>query len=133
MARRRFFHKYGKRTRDGFRSGFESEVAKDMTTNGVAWTYEKEKFDLVIPRRYTPDFQLANGTILEVKGMFDSEDRRLIRIMKEQHPDVDIRMVFQRPHQRLSRTAKMTYAQWCDKHNIPWCCGPSLPRRWTHL
>jgi len=52
---------------------------------------------------------------------------------KKQHPDIDIRMCFQNPHQKLSRTAKMTYAMWCDKHNIPWCKGPGLPRRWTTL
>ena len=93
MARR--FHKYGKRTRDGFRSGFESEVAKDLSNFSVPWTYETQKYDLVIPRRYTPDFVLGNGRVIEVKGYFDSEDRRLIRIFKEQHPDVDIRMCFQ--------------------------------------
>ena len=131
MARR--FHKYGKRTRDGYRSGFESEVAKDLTQLGVTYEYEKHKYDLVIPRSYTPDFVLANGKVIEVKGYFDSEDRRLMRVFKEQHPDVDIRMCFQNPHQRLSKTAKMSYAMWCDKHNIPWCRGPHLPQRWTLL
>ena len=132
MTSRRF-HKYGRRTRDGFRSGFESEVAKSLTEDGVHFEYEKHKYDVVIPRRYTPDILLGNGTVVEIKGYFDSDDRRLIKVFKEQHPDVDIRMCFQNPHQRLSRTAKMTYAQWCDKHNIPWCKGPHLPRRWTAL
>lgn len=132
MARR--FHKYGRRTRDGYRSGFESEVAKGLTELGVLYEYEQHKYDLVIPRSYTPDFVLkANGRVIEVKGYFDQEDRRLMRVFKEQHPDVDIRMCFQNPHQRLSKTAKMSYAMWCDKHNIPWCRGPNLPHRWTTL
>ena len=131
MARR--FHKYGRRTRDGYRSGFESEVAHTLKELGVCFEYEKHKYDLVIPRSYTPDIVLANGTVVEIKGYFDSEDRRLMRVFKEQHPDVDIRMCFQNPHQKLSKTAKMTYALWCDKHNIPWCRGPRLPRRWTAL
>ena len=131
MPRR--FHKYGKRTKDGFRSGFESKVANQLTAEGVHYEYEKHKYDVVIPRRYTPDIMLANGTLVEIKGMFDSDDRRLMKIFKEQHPDIDIRMCFQNPHQKLSRTSKMTYAMWCDKHNIPWCKGPGLPRRWTTL
>jgi len=131
MARR--FHKYGKRTRDGFRSGFESDVAHNLKEQGVYFEYEKHKYDIVIPRSYTPDLVLANNIVVEIKGMFDSDDRRLIRLFKEQHPDVDIRMCFQKPHQKLSRTAKMTYSQWCDKHNIPWCRGPHLPKRWTAL
>ena len=132
MARR--FHKYGRRTRDGYRSGFESEVAKGLKDQGIDYEYEKHKYDLVIPRSYTPDFVLKeNGRVIEVKGYFDQEDRRLMRVFKEQHPDVDIRLCFQNPHQRLSKTAKMSYAMWCDKHNIPWCKGPSLPYRWTLL
>jgi len=96
MARR--FHKYGRRTRDGYRSGFESEVAHTLKELGVCFEYEKHKYDLVIPRSYTPDIVLANGTVVEVKGYFDSDDRRLMRVFKEQHPDVDIRMCFQNPH-----------------------------------
>ena len=126
-------NKYGKRTKDGFRSGFEAKVAHQLTADGIHYEYEKHKYDVVIPRRYTPDIMLANGTLVEIKGMFDSDDRRLMKIFKEQHPDIDIRMCFQNPHQKLSRTAKMTYAMWCDKHNIPWCKGPGLPRRWTTL
>jgi hypothetical protein len=91
MARR--FHKYGKRQNDGYRSGFESKVAADLEQLGVAYRYESQSFDLVIPRSYTPDFFLANDVVLEVKGFFDQEDRRLIKLFKEQHPSVDIRMV----------------------------------------
>ncbi len=83
MARR--FHKYGKRTRDGFRSGFESDVAHNLKEQGVHFEYEKHKYDIVIPRSYTPDLVLANNIVVEIKGMFDSDDRRLIRLFKEQH------------------------------------------------
>ena len=131
MAKR--FHKYGKRQADGFRSGLEGKVADDLTNNGVYWEYEQRKYNLVIPRSYTPDFVLGNGTVLEVKGYFDQEDRRLIKLFKEQHSDVDIRMVFQKPHQKLTKTGRMTYATWCDRYNVPWCQGPSIPKDWTLL
>lgn len=131
MARR--FHKYGKRQTDGFRSGFESKVAKDLTDNGVYWEYEQRKFDLVIPRSYTPDFVLGNGVVLEVKGYFDAEDRRLIKLFREQHPGVDLRMVLQKPHQKLQKGGRMDYAGWCEKYNVPWCEGPSLPQDWVLL
>lgn len=131
MARR--FHKYGKRQTDGFRSGFESKVAKDLTDNGVYWEYEQHKFNLVIPRSYTPDFVLGNGVVLEVKGYFDAEDRRLIKLFREQHPDVDLRMVLQKPHQKLQKGGRMDYAGWCEKYNVPWCEGPSLPQDWVLL
>jgi hypothetical protein len=128
MARR--FHKYGKRQADGFRSGFEGKVADHLKTAGSDWTYESRSFNIQIPRSYTPDFFLENGVVLEVKGFFDAEDRRLIKLFKQQHPDVDIRMVFQKPHQKLTKTGVMTYALWCEKYNVPWCEGPSVPSDW---
>jgi hypothetical protein len=131
MAKR--FHKYGKRQADGFRSGFEGQVADDLSNNGVYWEYEQRKYNLVIPRSYTPDFVLGNGVVLEVKGYFDQEDRRLIKLFKEQHSDVDIRMVLQKPHQKLTKSGRMTYATWCDRYNVPWCEGPSIPKDWTLL
>ena len=131
MAKR--FHKNGKRQADGFRSGFEGRVADDLNDNGVYWEYEQRKYNLVIPRSYTPDFVLGNGVVLEVKGYFDQEDRRLIKLFKEQHSDVDIRMVLQKPHQKLTKSGRMTYATWCDRYNVPWCEGPSIPKDWTLL
>jgi len=131
MAKR--FHKYGKRQADGFRSGFEGQVADNLSNNGVYWEYEQRKYNLVIPRSYTPDFVLGNGVVLEVKGYFDQEDRRLIKLFKEQHSDVDIRMVLQKPHQKLTKSGRMTYATWCDRYNVPWCEGPSIPKDWTLL
>jgi Phage endonuclease I len=127
MARR--FHKYGKRQADGFRSGFESQVARNLAGK-TNWSYEGRSFDLLIPRSYTPDFFLDNGVVLEVKGYFDAEDRRLIKLFKEQHSSVDIRMVLQKPHQKLTKTGTMTYAAWCDKYHVPWCEGPSVPSSW---
>jgi hypothetical protein len=128
MARR--FHKYGKRQADGFRSGFEGQVAKQLTANGNQWTYESQSFDLLIPRSYTPDFFLDNGVVLEVKGYFDAEDRRLIKLFREQHPDVDLRMVLQKPHQKLTKTGRMTYAGWCERYSVPWCEGALIPKSW---
>jgi hypothetical protein len=128
MARR--FHKYGKRQADGFRSGLEGQVAKQLTASGNQWTYESQSFDLLIPRSYTPDFFLDNGVVLEVKGYFDAEDRRLIKLFREQHPDVDLRMVLQKPHQKLTKTGRMTYATWCERYSVPWCEGSLIPKSW---
>lgn len=65
MAKR--FHKYGKRQADGFRSGLEGKVADDLTNNGVYWEYEQRKYNLVIPRSYTPDFVLETELFLRSK------------------------------------------------------------------
>ena len=62
----------------GYRSGFEDDVAKELRSKGIKFTYEKEKIkwvDLKV-RTYTPDFVLSNGIIIETKGRFVSTDRR---------------------------------------------------------
>jgi hypothetical protein len=65
-----------------------------------------------------------------VKGYFDAEDRRLIKLFREQHPDVDLRMVLQKPHQKLTKTGRMTYATWCERYSVPWCEGSLIPKSW---
>ena len=69
---------------------------------------------------------MGNGIYLEAKGKFDYIERRKMAAVRASHPEKDIRMVFMRD-QKLSRTSKMTYGLWCDKHGIPWSVFPKLP------
>ena len=41
-------------------------------------------------------------------------------LVKEQHPDLDIRMVFTRSKSPISKTSKTTYGMWCEKHGFPY-------------
>ena len=127
MARR--FHKYGKRQADGFRSGFEGQVADDLNKSGVYWEYEQHKYNLVIPRSYTPDFVLDNGIIIETKGIFDSDDRRKHLEVRKQHPELDIRFVFSNAKAKLYKGAKSRYFDWCDKNDFMWA-HRVIPEAW---
>ena len=125
-----------------YRSVWEKNVAKELKRLRFKFTYETETFEYHFPiravcdscgsnsvsrrRNYTPDFFLSNGTILEVKGRFTADDRKKLACMKEQYPDLDIRIVFLRDN-KLSRNAKKTYSQWCDSKGIDYCVG--LPER----
>jgi predicted nuclease of restriction endonuclease-like RecB superfamily len=51
------------------RSSWEVAYAKWLDSNGIAWEYEPV-FQLSDGRMYTPDFKLASGTIVEIKGYF---------------------------------------------------------------
>jgi hypothetical protein len=82
-------------------------------------------------RKYTPDFVLPNGIILEVKGLLDLGDRQKHEWIREQFPDLDIRFVFQYPYNKITKKSKTTYAKWADKLGIPWCRGPHIPNEWT--
>jgi hypothetical protein len=95
----------------------------------IAECYEAEKIPYTIEHDYYPDFKLPNGVFVEVKGLFDVEDRRKQLAVKVQHPDLDIRIVFVKANTPISRGSKSTYATWCDKHKIQWSSG-KIPDSW---
>ena len=117
-------------TSNRYRSGLEEKVAALFEELGVIFEYESTKVPYVIQHNYTPDFLLTNGIFLEAKGYWDAEDRRKTKNVKEQHPDIDLRMVFQSPFNKISKKSKTTYAQYCDRLGIPWCSFTNIPIDW---
>ena len=113
-----------------YRSGLEEKVADLLTELGISYEYESTKVPYVIQHHYTPDFVLPNYTYLETKGYWDAADRRKILAVKKANPEIDIRMVFQSPFNKISKKSKTTYAQWCDKHDIPWTAYHNIPLEW---
>lgn len=113
-----------------FRSGLEERIADLLVNLGVSYEYESTKVPYTLQCNYTPDFLLPNGIYLEAKGFFDKEDRRKILAVKKANPDIDLRMVFQSPYNKISKGSKTTYAMWCDKHSIPWASFTSIPIEW---
>ncbi len=122
----------------GFRSGLEEQVHREFTQHGVAVKYEDptRKVRYVVPARptyYTPDFILPNGVIVETKGRFVTADRKKHKLIKEQFPNLDIRFVFSNPNQRISKTSRTTYADWCNTHGFKYAAAkrPSEWLAWT--
>ncbi len=118
-------------TTSKYRSGLEEQVADLLTNLGITYEYETTKIDYIISHVYTPDFVLPNKhVVLECKGYWDSKDRRKIKEVKKQNPDLDLRMIFQSPYNKISKKSKTTYAKWCEKHNIPWTHFHDIPLEW---
>ena len=113
-----------------FRSKLEENIATLLDGLGVSFEYESEKLGYTIEHSYTPDFVLPNYTYLEAKGYWDPKDRRKILAVKKDNPDIDLRMVFQSPYNKISKKSKTTYAQWCEKHDIPWSSYQNIPIDW---
>lgn len=115
-----------------FRSKLESRVASALEGAGVNYSYESLTLPYLRPQKYTPDFVLPNGIILEVKGFFEPSDRTKHLLVRKQNPDFDVRFVFQNGDTRLSRKSKTTYGQWCDNNGFEWCDARSkIPASWT--
>jgi hypothetical protein len=116
----------------GFRSGLEEKIAEQLTTLGVQFTFEETKIEYLKPSRvskYCPDFILSNGIIIETKGRFLTDDRQKHLLIKEQHPEIDLRFVFSNSNTRISKTSKTTYAMWCQKHGFQFA-DKLIPEAW---
>tara|TARA_R100000781_G_scaffold3248_1_gene4701 strand:- start:417 stop:788 length:372 start_codon:yes stop_codon:yes gene_type:complete len=113
-----------------FRSKLEERVATLLKELGISYEYESTKFPYTILHHYSPDFILPNHVHLETKGYWDPADRRKILAVKKENPDLDLRMVFQSPYNTISKRSKTTYAQWCERHDIPWTAYHEIPMDW---
>ena len=119
------------KSRGGYRSHFELGIAKSLRQKGVIFEYEKRKVTFVPkPRTYTPDFYFPSTDVyVEAKGKFDKNDRVKMLLVKEQNPDLDIRILFQNARNKIYKGSKTTYGAWADRHGFEWSEG-SIPEEW---
>jgi hypothetical protein len=116
----------------GFKSGLEEIVSNQIAGNGIDVKYESEKLIYTIPatqHTYTPDFILPNGIIIETKGRFVIADRKKHILIKEQHPELDIRFIFTNSRNKLNKSSKTTYADWCNKNGFIYA-DKLIPQDW---
>ena len=113
-----------------YRSKLEENVANLLEGLGVSYEYESERVPYTIQHHYNPDFILPNGIYLESKGYWDAKDRRKILAVVKDNPDIDLRMVFQAPFNKISKKSRTTYAQWCERHGIKWAAVHAIPIDW---
>ena len=101
-----------------YRSQFEANFARNLRERKITSLYEQDKIQYIPkPRTYTPDFYIKEGDFyVETKGRFFATDRTKHLLIKEQHPDIDIRFVFLNAKNRLDKRSRTTYAQWCEKN-----------------
>jgi hypothetical protein len=120
-----------------FRSGLEKKVAEQLEADGVTYGYESQWIRYIVPEReakYLPDFSFKDcPIIIEPKGRFGggnpkfrqpssdgAKERQKLILLKEQHPELDIRLVFSRASTPIYKGSKTTYAKWADDHGFKW-------------
>ena len=140
--RKNHFHSSGNSKRAaalkyGYKSGLEHTVAEAIKSTPYDLKYETETINYIVPERkakYTPDFVFTkrNGQFMfvETKGRWTTADRTKMKHVLASNPGVDIRMVFQNPNQRLSKTSKTTYAEYALKLGIRHVAKKDIPVEW---
>jgi len=114
------------------KSGLEASLALQIHATGAPVRYEEQKLKYVVPERtatYNPDFELPNGIIVEGKGEFTSKDRQKHLFVRDAHPHLDIRFVFNNPNARLYKGSPSTYATWCEEHGFKYA-AKLIPPSW---
>lgn len=111
-----------------FKSRFERTVADLIKREGYPVLYEIEKIPFVQPekhRNYNPDFVLntkgGHKIYIEAKGRWTLADRQKHLWLRDQHPELDIRLVFMNPNVKITKTSKTTYRVWAQQQGI--VCG----------
>lgn len=129
MAR---YRAYNVKRVGAFRSGLEDRISKQLESKKVKVSYEQWRVPYVVPAReatYTPDFLLPNGIFIETKGLWEAEDRKKHLLIKEQRPDLDIRIVFNNSRAKLYKGSPTSYAEFCEKNNIKFA-DKLIPAEW---
>ena len=116
---------------NGYKSGFEYETAKMLEKKKIKFKYESEKVSFTVPaksRTYTPDFFLPNGIIIEAKGFFRITAQRILKAIKKQHPELDIRLVFYDCNKKV-QGSNLTCKAWATKYNFKFA-DKAIPIEW---
>lgn len=113
---------------------FEERVIDDLTQRSVPHMYEPEKLAYYVERYYVPDLKV--GTMyVELKGYFRQDAQRKMKAVKAQHPELDIRFVFQNANATIQGAkkrkdgSKMTCAEWAERNGFVYSEG-TIPEEW---
>jgi hypothetical protein len=115
----------------GYRSGLEDRIAEQLKSLSVPFKYEKLKIEYRVEenRKYTPDFELPNGIIIESKGRFVLADRKKHLLIQKQHPSLDIRFVFTNSKAKINKGSNTSYADWCERNGFLYA-DKLIPKEW---
>ena len=131
-----------------YRSGFEERIAAAFAKRKIAFTYESTTLKYVTPpvpaktHKYTPDFIFkrkdGHEILVEAKGYLKAVDRKKMKLVRKDNPDLDIRFLFMDGHRTLTTKKKRqcgkdglpfkskTYGDWAEDKGFPWRQGSDI-------
>lgn len=110
------------------RNKFEFTLHDQFKRSKLQFGYEAAKLQYVLRGVYTPDWVVYKDKqrtkvkfVVEAKGYFRREQKRIMAACKKQHPKLDMRIVFYR-----YRKADI---KWAEKHGFKYAIG-RVPKDW---
>lgn len=121
----------------GYRNKLERSVGEQLSAAGITFDYEGNWLPYAVPARtakYLPDFKMrGTNIIIETKGWFGrsgAKERQKLILLKEQHSELDLRIVFSDANKKIYKGSPTTYAMWADDHGFLWATKGVVPKRW---
>lgn len=125
----------------GYRNRFEEKTGESLLFLGVDFGYEDTKISYTVSGTYLVDFKIitkSGKTIyIETKGngrSFDHATRRKMIAVKEQNPDVDLRIVFYSDGKigpKRKDGSFMRQSDWAIKHGFKYAIR-DIPQEWVN-
>lgn len=122
-----------------YRNKFEAKTGDRLYELGIDFGYETEKLDYTVTGKYIPDFIIktrsGNTIYVETKGngrSFDGPSRRKLIAVKDQHPGLDIRIVFYSDGKAGARRKDGTFlrqSDWAVKNGFKYAIK-EIPEEW---
>ena len=124
------------------RSKYEDTLTANLDKNSKEYHYEEFSLEYTVKHKYTPDFVLPNGIIVEAKGCecfkkgdhsigsLDSKAREKMLKIKRQYPELDIRFVFPKDFKFKNLKTTPRASQWCKKNGFKYHIGNTIPESW---
>lgn len=124
-----------------YRSKLEERIAKQLDQAGVEYEYEGGWIEYTVPARkakYLPDFRSKSGgcVVIEAKGMFGgksrsgAQEREKMVLLKQQHPEIDFRFVFQDANKKIYKGSRTSYKDWAIEHGFKYADKGIIPGEW---
>lgn len=87
-------------------------------------------------RKYHPDWELTTKAgdvlLIETKGKLTVQDRQKLVLVKEQHPKLQLVILFQNASVKLRKNSPTSYGEWATKQGFKWFdWKKGLPTEWT--
>ena len=77
---------------EAFRSSWEANIARIFRKKRLSYRYEAKVYEMK-KYSYMPDFFLDDGTIIEVKGVWDDDSRGKILEFHREHPETRLLLI----------------------------------------
>jgi predicted nuclease of restriction endonuclease-like RecB superfamily len=110
------------------RNKFEQRINQQLKRSKIIYGYETERIPYVLAGHYIPDFiiQTQLGKVyVECKGYLRPEDKRKLRAVKRQHPEMDLRLLFYGESTKRERDQ----IRWATKNGFKFAID-TIPKDW---